>query len=209
MLNLKFKSATVILSFVAFTLLFSVIQTETFANPPKNLRISIGDKAPSFTLENLHQKQGAISKYFDVPTIIVVGMKRKSAPHCKKWIERLLKDYPISQNKLNILQVVVIDKPWYIPKGIIRGKLRGYVKKFFYNRFFVDWGDRFGKVYQVKKMVTPTLLGIDKNQRLRFKFSGYSTDEASVLKVLTWIKEQLPQTKAKSATSKPTTPDPK
>ncbi|PID39307.1 MAG: hypothetical protein CSB49_01665 [Proteobacteria bacterium] len=133
-------------------------------------RGGIGSHAPLFRLQTIPGSWVALRKLRGSKVVLVVGMKQEAAPRCKAWMQALVKRYPPrKQHKVEVYQVVVVDKSWYIPRSLVLSKLKGFVGKAYHDRFLIEWYRGFAEQYQVPKSTLPVVFVIDEKGVIRYR----------------------------------------
>jgi len=131
-----------------------------------------GRRAPWFRLKSITGKTVTNKTIRGRPAIIVVGRSFKSAPPCKKWILELAKLYGA---KAAVHQVIVADKPWYIPRSAVLKKIRNFTPPAHRHRVLVEWYKVFAKVWNVPQHDHPTIFVIDAKGVVRLRMRGKMT----------------------------------
>jgi peroxiredoxin len=130
----------------------------------------VGTHAPAFRLQNIPGSWVSLRKLRGRKVVLVVGMKQKAAPRCKAWMKQLVKRYPPrKQHKVEVYQVVVVDKSWYIPRSLVLSKLKGFVGAAYHDRFLVEWYTVFSDLYRIPKSTLPMVLVIDEKGVVRHR----------------------------------------
>ncbi len=142
------------------------VPTEAHSAPPRG---HVGAIASAFDLETLDGHSVRSKRLRGHRIVLVVGTTQGSAPRCKRWMEPLLRDYPPKKSPVEVFQVVVVDKAWYLPKSLVRSKLEGFVGKAFHDRFLIEWKTAFGTRYGVPRSSLPVVLLIDKSGVIRWR----------------------------------------
>lgn len=131
---------------------------------------SVGSHAPSFRLQTIPGSWVALRSLRGRKVVLVVGMKQKAAPRCKKWMQALVKRYPPrTQRKVEVYQVVVVNKAWYIPRSLVLSKLKGFIGAAYHDRFLIEWYRVFAEQYKVPKSTLPVVFVIDEKGTIRFR----------------------------------------
>lgn len=129
----------------------------------------VGGPAPSFRLPALQGSSVTLDKLRGHPIVLIVGRSQKSAPPCKKWMVPLVKRFAPGKSRVEVYQVVVIDKSWYVPRSLVLGKLRGFVGAGYRDRFLIEWYTVFSDSYAIPRHDDPTVLLIDDRGVLRWR----------------------------------------
>lgn len=126
----------------------------------------VGRIAPRFGLAKL--KGGGVRRAHlrGKTTVLVVGRSTKSALPCKKWVDA------VAGEGVDVFQVIVTQKPWYLPSFLVRKKISSLVPRQYHNQILIDWGDGFARAFDIPKDDVPTVLVFDANAVLRFKYRG-------------------------------------
>ncbi|MBW2735662.1 MAG: redoxin domain-containing protein [Deltaproteobacteria bacterium] len=140
--------------------------------------VKVGEKAPLFSLENIPGQTIHLAKLRGQKVLLVVGMSKKSAPHCRDWMKALLARYAQNAQNPHLLQVVVTDNSWYIPKWLVRKKLKEFAGKKHHSKMLIEWGLGFAQRYGIKKDDTPTVISIDEAGIIRWRHHGRFTKTA-------------------------------
>lgn len=147
--------------------------------------VGVGQKAPPFSLETLPGKKVQLAKLRGQKVVLVVGRTQKSAPPCREWMKALIARYP---HHKGLLQVVVVDKSWFIPKWLVRKKIKKFVGKQRHDQVLIEWKLGFAKRYGVAKNDIPTVILIDKDGVIRWRFHGRFS-KASLAKLAAKVDE--------------------
>ena len=102
--------------------------------------------------------------------VLVVGRTRRSAPPCKKWVIALAKA------NATVFQVIVADKPWYLPRGLVLREIRKFTPAAYYANVLVEWYRGFAKSWQIPKDNAPHVIVIDERSRVLARLRGKLTD---------------------------------
>lgn len=129
----------------------------------------VGAPAPTFRLPALKGSRVALEGLRRRPIVLIVGRSQKSAPACKKWMVPLVKRFAPGKSRVQVYQVVVIDKSWYVPRSLVLGKLRGFVGAGYRDRFLIEWYTVFADSYGIPRHDDPTVLLIDDRGVLRWR----------------------------------------
>ncbi len=111
------------------------------------------------------------------PTILVVGRTKRAAPPCKKWMLALIKRYRKEGPK--VLQVIVIKKPWYLPRALILKQVRGFIPARHHDKVLLEWFTVFSDVWGIPKVDDPFIYLLDKKGVIRFMHRG-AADKAAL-----------------------------
>ena len=133
------------------------------ASPPADARAKgqVGQRAPDFRLQTIAGNWVSLAKQRGRKVVMVVGMSKKSAPRCKRWMAKLVKRYPPRKSPVEVYQVVVVDKSWYIPRSLVISKLKTFIGPSYYNRFLIEWYTGYAKRYGIPKSTLPVVLVVD------------------------------------------------
>ncbi len=129
----------------------------------------VGKKAPWFRLKSLTGKEIDSKQILGKTTILVVGRTQKSAPACKKWMYEILKHHGA---EVNVLQIIVTDNPWYIPRSLVIKKIEGFVSPKQRHRVLIEWYTVFADAYRIPKQDDPTIILIDNQGVVRWNYRG-------------------------------------
>lgn len=129
----------------------------------------VGQISPRFGLAKL--KGGSVKRanLRGKTTVLIVGRSPKSAPPCKQWVDS------VASEGVDVFQVIVTQKPWYLPEFVVRKKIKGLVPRQYHRQILIDWGDGFARAFDIPKDDVPTVLVFDANAVLRLKYRGYHT----------------------------------
>jgi hypothetical protein len=111
------------------------------------------------------------------PAVLVVGLTYASAPPCKKWVIELTR-----HTRAQVYQVIVADKPWYIPRFVVMRRIKSFTPPRYHHRVMVEWQRTFADRYQVPESDEPTLFVVDGRGRVQLRLSG-RPDKAKLARV--------------------------
>ena len=103
-------------------------------------------------------------------TVLVVGRSKKSAPPCKDWMLKVFKKH--GDKKINLYQVIVLDNPWYLPRALVRGKVKDFVPKGHLVRVLLEWKLAFARIFGIPKHNLPVIFVLDKKGVVRMRYRG-------------------------------------
>jgi hypothetical protein len=138
-------------------------------------RAAVGRQAPWFRLERLKGKTVTSRQLLGRPAVLVVGRTQKAAPPCKEWALALIKRYG---KKVPVFQVIVVAKPWYMPRSLVLRKVKGFSPREHHDRVLLEWYQVFAKAYGVAKHDLPVVLVQDRKGVIRLRYKGRMTTEA-------------------------------
>lgn len=139
---------------------------------PAVARATVGRRAPWFRLETLEGKTLSSRELLGRPAVLVVGRTQKAAPPCKKWALTLIKRYG---DKVPVYQVIVVEKPWYMPRSLVLRKVRGFAPRAHHDRVLLEWYTVFAEAYGVAKHDDPVVLVQDRKGVIRWRRRGPMT----------------------------------
>ena len=137
-------------------------------------RGQVGEAAPSFELERLTGGRVQSAWLRGKPTVLVVGRTQRAAPPCKEWALALIERYAAT----SVFQVIVVEKAWFIPKSLVRAKVRGFVPAALHDRVLLEWNTAFADAYAVDKQDAPVVFVLDGDARIRWRYQGPMTQSA-------------------------------
>ena len=130
----------------------------------------VGRTAPWFKLKNLTGGRTWTQKNVQgTPTVLVVGRTQEAAPSCKTWMLALLEHQPVSAR---VLQVIVVKKAWYLPKGLILKKIRGFIPRRHHDKVLLEWYTVFSDVWGIPKVDDPFIYLLDAKGVVRHVYRG-------------------------------------
>ena len=135
----------------------------------------VGRRAPWFRLESLEGKTFTSRNLLGRPVVLVVGRTQKAAPPCKKWMLALIKRYG---KQVPVYQVIVVDKPWYMPRSLVLRKIRSFSPRKHHDRVLVEWYTVFAGAYGVARHDLPVVLVQDRKGVVRWRHKGRMTRAA-------------------------------
>ena len=141
---------------------------------PAEARALVGRPAPVFRLKTF---KGKVVSSFDLrgrPAVLVVGRSKKAAPPCKDWMLRVHKHHfkQPGARKIHLYQVIVLDNPWYLPRPLVRSKVKGFVPKQHLHRVLLEWKLGFARIYGIPKHDLPTIFVLDEKGVVRWRHKG-------------------------------------
>ena len=133
-------------------------------------KAQVGKPAPWFKLKNLPGTATWTHKILrGKPTVLVVGRSQKAAPPCKAWMLALvLKDNVAAR----VLQVAVLDKQWYHPRGAVLNKVKGFVPARHHDKVLLEWYTVFADVWGIPQSDDPYIYLLDREGVIRFTYRG-------------------------------------
>ena len=78
-------------------------------------------------------------------------------------------------SRARINQVIVVDKPWFIPRSLVYRKVRGFVPRHLHDRVLLEWYKVFADAYAIPENDEPTVLVIDTRSTIRWRHAGKLT----------------------------------
>lgn len=138
-------------------------------------RAVVGKPAPWFKLQSLNGRTFTRQQIKGRPALLVVGRTQRAAPPCKKWVLRVIKRRGAS---LPVYQVIVVDKAWYIPRGAVIKRIKGFSPRRWHHRVLVEWYTVFADTWGVSKHDEPVLFLLDRRGVVRFRHRGPVTTRA-------------------------------
>lgn len=130
----------------------------------------VGRPAPLFRLKTFPGKEVTTYSLRGKPTVLVVGRSRKSAPPCKDWMLKVHKD--LGDKKIHLYQVIVLDNPWYLPRALVRGKVKSFVPQGYLPRVLLEWKLAFARIFAIPKHNLPVIFVLDKKGVVRLRYKG-------------------------------------
>jgi len=116
----------------------------------------IGQVAPWFDLETLAGGRVSRRALAGQAVVLVVGRTQKAAPPCKEWVLTLGRRVGAP-----VYQVIVIDKPWYLPRGAVLSKIKGFTGGTQSHRVLLEWYAVFAEAYGIPRDDDPRVVVID------------------------------------------------
>ncbi len=142
------------------------------APAPALARAQVGRKVPWFKLQRLdgaafynRHAQGRV-------TVFVVGRTRKAAPPCKRWVLQLIER---QGQALPVYQVIVVAKPWFLPRSVALRQIEKIVPRGMRHRVLLEWGEVFAEVYGIPKHDDPVVLVMGADGTLHLRYRGPAT----------------------------------
>jgi len=135
----------------------------------------VGQPAPWFNLEDLQGRSFASARLRGKPAVLVIGRTQKAAPPCKAWVLELLRRHG---RALPVYQVIVVDKSWFIPRGLVLGKVKGFTPGDLRDRVLLEWYTVFADTWGVPLHDDPTVMVLDAGGVMRFRRRGAMTARA-------------------------------
>ena len=133
-------------------------------------KVKVGRSAPWFKLKNLTGGRTWTQENVQgKPTVLVVGRTQKAAPSCKTWMLALLEKEPVAAR---VLQVIVVKKAWYLPKGLILKKIRSFIPKRHHDKVLLEWYTVFSDVWGIPKVDDPFIYLLDGEGVVRHTYRG-------------------------------------
>lgn len=129
----------------------------------------VGHKAPWFKLQSFTGQTFTNRSILGRPAVLVAGRTRESAPPCKEWMLALLKH---GEKRLQILQVIVSDTPWYLPRSLVRKMIKDFTPKGQLHRVLVEWYTVFADVWGIPENDLPTVFVLDGQGIVRWRYMG-------------------------------------
>jgi len=127
--------------------------------------------APWFQLKTIRGRVVTPHTLRGRPAVLVVGLSYRSAPPCKKWVIKLSR-----RTRAQVYQVIVADKPWYIPRFVVMRRIRDFTPAPFHDRVMIEWQRAFADRYRVAESDQPTLFVLDAGGRVLLRLSGNPTE---------------------------------
>ena len=150
----------------------------TAASPPaaaederaRKSRVKLGRLAPWFKLKTLTGHRTWTRKNIQgKPTVLVAGMTQKAAPPCKDWMLALVEKQPVAAR---VLQVIVVDKAWYLPRSLVLKKIRTFVPASHHGKVLLEWYTVFAEAWGIPKVDDPFIYLLDSKGVVRFFHRG-------------------------------------
>lgn len=138
-------------------------------------RGQVGQKAPWFQLERLTGGSLSSAALKGKPAVLVIGRTQEAAPPCKEWALAAIKGHGA---RASVHQVIVVEKPWFIPKALVYGKVKGFVPEHLHGRVLLEWFTVFADAYGIPKNDEPTVLVLDRAGTIRWRHAGKLTGAA-------------------------------
>jgi len=136
----------------------------------KGGKASLGKPAPWFKLINLPGTHTWTHKMLrGKPTVLVVGRTQKAAPPCKAWMLALVEKDKVPAR---VLQVIVLDKQWYHPRGVVLNKVKTFVPARHHDKVLLEWYTVFADVWGIPYSDDPTVYLLDSEGVVRFTHRG-------------------------------------
>jgi len=129
----------------------------------------VGHKAPWFKLQSFTGQTFTNRSILGRPAMLVAGRTRESAPPCKDWMLALLKH---GGRRLQVLQVIVSDTPWYLPRSLVRKMIKDFTPKGQLHRVLVEWYTVFADVWGIPENDLPTVFVLDAQGIVRWRYMG-------------------------------------
>ena len=77
----------------------------------------------------------------------------------------------------DVYQVIVVDKPWYAPRGAVLSEIRKFVGAGHDDRVLLEWYTAFADSYSIPVDDEPRLLVLDRHGTVRLVLRGVLTTE--------------------------------
>jgi hypothetical protein len=138
-------------------------------------RGQVGEKAPWFQLERLTGGSVSSAALRGKPAVLVIGRTQEAAPPCKEWAIAAINRHGA---RASVHQVIVVEKPWFIPKTLVYGKVKGFVPDHLHGRVLLEWFTVFADAYGIPKNDEPTVLVLDRDSTIRWRHAGKLTPAA-------------------------------
>lgn len=139
-------------------------------------RVKLGQPLPGFQLRAITGQLVSQATLKGRPAVLVVGRTQKAAPPCKRWMVRLLKQY--GNKGVQIYQVIVVDKAWYLPRGLVMKRIIKFVGINNVRQVLVEWNTRFADVYGIALHDLPTVIAADPKGVVRWVHKGRLSKQA-------------------------------
>ena len=146
--------------------------------------------APYFRLKSFTGKSVDTHQLRGRPAVLVVGRSRKSAPPCKVWMLKIYKQYlapavaaPRGKPRaprptIQLYQVIVLDTPWYLPRVLVRSKVKDFIPRGHLHRVLLEWKLAFARIWSIAKHDLPTVFVLDAKGIVRWRHKGKLTPRA-------------------------------
>ena len=138
----------------------------TLAAPPA----TVGQVAPWFALQTITGRRVTRDSLRGRVAVLVVGRTYASAPPCKKWVIALSRE-----TRAAVYQVIVADKPWYIPRGAVMSKIKGFTPPAYHDQVLIEWRAVFADRYRIPEAAEPHVLVIDRRSNIRARLRSEPT----------------------------------
>lgn len=145
----------------------------------------IGQRAPRFELWTLSGERFSHERLRGQPAVLVVGRTQKAAPPCKKWAVGIIK----RRQSLAVYQVIVVDKPWYIPRSFVLDRVRAFTPRHLHGRVLLEWRTAFAEAFGIDKHDDPVVVVLGPDSVIRWRYRGHLAPSAS--RRLDGVLEQL------------------
>lgn len=143
--------------------------------PNAHARGQVGERAPAFQLERLTGGSVSSGALRGKPAVLVIGRTQEAAPPCKEWAIAAIKRHG---GRASVHQVIVVEKPWFIPRTLVYGKVKGFVPEHLHGRVLLEWYTVFAEAYAIPKNDEPTVLVLDRDGTIRWRHAGKMTGAA-------------------------------
>ena len=127
--------------------------------------------APWFRLNTLDGGAITSTQLRGKVTVFVIGRTRPSAPPCREWSHALFKQF--ERTRVEVFQVVVADKPWYLPRRAVISQIRKFAPAGTHHRVLLEWYTFFADQFDVVRDDLPTIIVIDKQGVIRYRTKGH------------------------------------
>jgi hypothetical protein len=141
----------------------------------RGAKVPLGTTAPAFRLEALDGKRIDLATLSGKSAVLVVARSRAAAKRCKKWV--LSVDRRLGR-KVSVYQVIVAQKPWYLPNFVVRSKIESLIPRQYHRHVLIEWREHFAKQFGIPKDRTPTVLMIGPKGKLRWQYRGSLSERA-------------------------------
>lgn len=128
--------------------------------------VGVGQPAPWFDLEAMAGGRVSRRTITGKTAVLIVGRTQAAAPPCKEWFNALKSRAPA------VYQVIVIDKPWYLPRGAVLSKIKGFVGDTDHDRVLLEWYKVFANAYGIPRDDDPRVLVLDRSGVVRLALRG-------------------------------------
>jgi hypothetical protein len=150
-------------TFLAPLLLALLLPVAAFAGA------ELGKGMPGFDLKSVTGVRVTRENLLGQASVLVVGRTEKAAPLCKEWMLRLLQHY---QKKVLVYQVIVVKKPWFIPRSAVLSRIRGFIPAEHIGKVLLEWYTVFADTWGIPMHDEPVVFGMDPKGRIRFLRKG-------------------------------------
>ncbi|MCA9665518.1 MAG: hypothetical protein KC503_08015 [Myxococcales bacterium] len=138
------------------------------APPQRGARV--GKRMPWFELPNLKNgRKVGLAQLRGHTTMLVVGRSKRAAPRCRAWGVALHRRF---RSWLEVYQVAVIDKPWYMPRALVLRKVRTFSPAGLHHRVLLEWYTVFADSAAIARHDDPVLLLVGPDLIVRWRYRG-------------------------------------